>query len=98
MKNKKYTEEFKKQAVQLADDLGSTIEASRQLGIDKKNIHNWKEKYLNQVLVLASRKSENKPEVLAAENLRLKQENIQLKKVNQILKAAAAFFSQDHLK
>jgi hypothetical protein len=29
---------------------------------------------------------------------RLKAENDKLKKVNQILKAAAAFFSQDHLK
>ena len=32
------------------------------------------------------------------ENRRLQAENAELKKVNHILKAAAAFFSRDHLK
>ena len=40
----------------------------------------------------------NRPENAAEELARLRRENNELRKVNHILKAAAAFFSQDHLK
>ncbi len=98
MKNKKYTEEFKIQAVKLAKELGSIIEASRQLGIGDANIHNWKRKLSGNAVVTATRKPEAKPDELANEVQRLQLEVIHLKKVNHILKSAAAFFSQDHLK
>jgi transposase len=95
-KNKNYTKEFKQQAVQLAEDLGVT-KASQELGVANSNIYAWKTKLSGQSVV-ASRKEEIKPEELAKENQKLNQEVAQLKKVNHILKAAAAFFSQDHLK
>ena len=99
MKNKKnYTEEFKRQAIKLAEDLGSTMEASRQLGVSDVNIHYWRKKTSGKELVSATRKPEVKKEELIDENQKLRQEVAQLKKVNHILKAAAAFFSQDHLK
>jgi transposase len=94
---KKYNQEFRLQAVKLAADLGSATEAGRQLGVSEANIYAWRKRYSGQS-VSAVKKSEIKPEDLARENQRLQQENAQLKKVNHILKAAAAFFSQDHLK
>jgi transposase len=87
---KHYTDEFKKQAVELAESIGSTIGAARQLGISDASIHSWKTRFSQQKPVL------NESE--AAELKRLKKENAELKKVNHILKSAAAFFSQDHLK
>lgn len=87
---RKYTAEFKRQAVNLANDLG-VKKASRQLGISETNIHNWrtKQRVSEQPAIEVS---------MAEENRRLREENADLRKVNHILKAAAAFFSQDHLK
>lgn len=96
-KTRIYTTEFKQQAVQLAEDLGSVSEAGRRLGISKVNIYTWKNKKPAGPVV-AGRKAEVTPVELEKECQRLQQENAQLKKVNHILKAAAAFFSQDHLK
>ena len=90
---RRYTEEFKRQAVELADSLGSTIEAARQLGISDASIYAWRMKFKKaNGLVPAITVSE------AEELKRLRKENGELKKVNHILKSAAAFFSQDHLK
>lgn len=93
MKNRKYTPEFKRQAVELANDLDSTSEAARQLGVSDANIHGWRAK-LQKVNDQSKQKTSNESEELQ----RLRRENSDLKKVNHILKAAAAFFSQDHLK
>ena len=90
---KKYTKEFKQQAVELADSLGSTVEAARQLGISDGSIHTWRTK-----LLVAGDAPKRAAESELEELKRLRGENAQLKKVNHILKAAAAFFSQDHLK
>lgn len=94
---KQYTKEFRLQAVKLADELGSAVLAGQQLGVPDANIYAWRKRYADEP-VTASKKAEIKPEDLQKENQRLLQENIQLKKVNHILKSAAAFFSQDHLK
>ena len=95
MKNRQYTEEFRKQAVELADSLGSASAAAKQLGIDNANIYNWRMRMKSKQLGEASPALG----VSEAEELkRLRRENSELRKVNQILKSAAAFFSQDHLK
>jgi transposase len=93
---KQYTKEFKLEALKLAEELGSVAEATRQLGVPANAIHNWKNKYKfkfeKEIAPKAAAISE------AEEIKRLKKENEELKKVNYILKRAAAFFSQDHLK
>jgi transposase len=95
MKKKNYTAEFRRQAVELADSLGSTVEAARQLGISDGSIHTWRSRrLLDEDAPQAKSLSTSETEELK----RLRQENSQLRKVNHILKAAAAFFSQDHLK
>ena len=92
-----YTLEFKKQALTLSKELNSVSRAARELGISSVNIYDWKKKLEPEI------SAENiKPEQLEAvereELLRLRKEVSELKKVNHILKSAAAFFSQDHLK
>ncbi len=89
-KYKGYTEEFKKQAVELSLELENVAEAARQLGIRDGLLHKWRIKYKPEKKSVAATESE--------EIKRLKRENEELKKVNYILKRAAAFFSQDHLK
>jgi transposase len=92
----RYTNEFKLQALELVDQLGSYAEAARQLGLKDNMLHNWKRKFKFEM-----KKDSKKKEALAPESeeiRRLKKENEELKKVNYILKRAAAFFSQDHLK
>jgi transposase len=92
-KNRKYSLEFKEQAVKLANELGSIRAAAKQLGVSDGNIHGWMRKFGKSGKLLAS--PNETPE---AEMNRLRKENEELKKVNYILKRAAAFFSQDHLK
>lgn len=93
MKKRTFTKEFKQQAVELAASLGNTQEAARQLGVLDSNIHGWKKAGSpfkdGGTLNLLDEREELK---------RLRRETAEQKKVIHILKAAAAFFSQDHLK
>jgi transposase len=93
-KPKNYTDEFKKQAVALANELDSVSRAAAQLGISPVNIYDWKKKIDIAVININEQSSSSDREEL----MRLRKENSELKKVNHILKSAAAFFSQDHLK
>ena len=92
-KKRIFTQEFRDQAVELAKTLGSVSKAARELGVHESGIRVWKRKAEAQ-LALQSQDSSLSIEAFN----RLKTENEKLKKVNQILKMAAAFFSQDHLK
>ena len=90
---RQYTEEFKTQAVELAKELKSWSRAGKQLGIGESVIRGWAKK--QQVTEgLKSADSQSSVDELA----RLRRENSELKKVNQILKAAAAVFCQDQFK
>jgi transposase len=95
MNVKRYSEEYKRSAVELAEKMGSISGASRSLGISDANIHLWRKKYGSTVFPLGAN---TKKEEMQEEILRLRKENEKLKKINEILKGAAAFFSQDHLK
>lgn len=93
---KKYTEEYKQNALELVRELGSFVGAAKQLGIRDSVLHGWAKKY---DFSLHSSKVENKQRLKESEEIRrLKKENTELKKVNHILSKAAAFFSQGHLK
>jgi transposase len=90
--NREYTLEFKQQAAELANKIG-TSNAARQLGVPLASIHTWKQNLKNN-----EPQSKKVKVNLEEENRRLEKENTELKKVNHILKMAAAFFSRDHLK
>ena len=92
---KRYPQEFKIEALELARQLGNFAQAARQLGINETLLYSWK-KQLN--FDPQSTKSVRQAATETEEVRRLRKENDELKKVNYILKKAAAFFSQDHLK
>ena len=94
---RQYTKEFKLQSIRLSEELGSVVEAAKQLGIPDVNIYAWRKQFAAEG-VTAVKSTQIKSDELLIENQRLLKENTQLKKVNHILKAAAAFLSQDHLK
>jgi transposase len=94
VKNRKYTDEFKQQAVGLAETLGSVSKAAQQLCINGVTLHLWKKKSQD----LNSGNDTNGGNPLLEELQRLRRETAEQKKVIHILKGAAAFFSQDHLK
>jgi transposase len=92
-----FTNEFKVQAVELAEQIGSNDEAASRLGIRVDSIRTWKRQ-------LGRNKKFKDPRTPAQvmadleEIKRLKKQVSDLEKTNYILKKAAAFFSQDHLK
>ncbi|SNY65222.1 transposase, partial [Stenotrophomonas sp. CC120223-11] len=84
-----YTDEFKHQAVELAESLGPAA-AARQLEMSVKTLANW----LDAVRAGRSLTSEaRRPATdLESEISRLRAENANLKMEREILKKAAAFF------
>lgn len=88
-KQRIFTDEFRRNAVKLAREIGSVRKAASQLGIGEANIYGWRLAQSNVPMIGESEEAELR---------RLRKENSDLKKINHVLKAAAAFFSQDHLK
>lgn len=87
---RKYTKEFKEEAVKLVVERGySQAEAGRVLGVDSKNISHW-------IKDLAADKPVNKqPSSDQEEIKRLRKENERLMMEREILKKAAAFFANE---
>jgi len=101
MLKRKYTKEFKIEALNLAKELGSYSEAARQaarqLGIRDSILHGWKDKYGISISDKSGKTVAQS--VKESDEVReLKKKIQELEKTNYILKRAAAFFSQDHLK
>ena len=92
----KYTNEFKLQALELVNQLGSYSEAARQLGIRDAILHTCKNKFKFVMKKDTDKLQKTDPESETIEEL--KKKILDLEKTNYILKRAAAFFSQDHLK
>jgi transposase len=87
---RKYTKEFKEEAVKLVVERGySQAEAGRVLGVDSKNISHW-------IKGLAAEKSVGKQISPDQEEIkRLRKENERLVMEREILKKAAAFFANE---
>ena len=93
---RKFTKEFKVQAIELSDQLGSISEAAEKLGIKSDNLRLWKQKLAASAIVAGQSVARAVGE--AEEIKKLRKQISDLEKTNYILKKAAAFFSQDHLK
>lgn len=86
---RRFSEEFKKKAVELYLARGRDLSVADDLGIGRSTLAKWERQYrdeLNPVLI-------NEAEELK----RLQRENARLAEENAILKKAAAFFARDAL-
>jgi transposase len=91
MSNRKYTEEFKAEAIKQVTERGYKVkEVSERLGISSKSLYLW---------LRLARKSKGKQghgsdKELRQENLRLKSELRRAEEERDILKKAAAYFAR----
>ncbi len=89
----KYSAEFKQQAVRLYRERGGTYaEIARELGVDAGSISDWVRK-----ADAAQASPEDNPFKVAEENRRLRREVERLKRENEILLKASAFFASRQL-
>lgn len=90
---KKYTEEFKRDAVRLMQNRGerTVAQVADDLGVQANQLHRWAAKYEHAAVA----KRNDRGETLEDENRRLRKENERLKMEKAILKKAAAFFAKD---
>lgn len=88
-----YEEEFKKKIVRLHLEEGRTIKSlSEEYEVSKAGISNWVKSYREECETNHEAKEEYD---YMQENLRLHKELEELKKENQFLKKAAAFFAKE---
>jgi len=92
-KRRKYTREFKEEAVKLITEQGYQIaEAARNLGVNENMLGRWKREIEGggeEALGIAGGTA------MQAELNRLRKENKRLKLEREILKKAAAFFAKE---
>ena len=91
---KKYTPEFKREAVRLITEQGyKTAEAARNLGIHPSVLNRWKSQLATDGQNAFPGKGHLTPE--KEELQKLRKENQRLKMERDILKKAAAFFAKE---
>ena len=94
-KRKRYTEEFKRQAVELLETRDrSGMDVARELGIRQNQLYKWREE-LKRKGDEAFRGPGRRPSSQDDEVTRLKRENAHLKDELEILKKAAAYFAKE---
>ena len=92
-KRKKYTQEFKEEAVKLVTEQGYRItEAARNLGVDGNMLGRWKRELEGSGENISGLQGGT---VMQAELNRLRKENKRLKMEREILKKAAVFFAKE---
>ena len=94
MRRRKFTREFKLEAVRLIRDRGvSYVQASQDLGVHVSQLRSWVKKFDDDPQQAFPGNGQMKPEQL--EITRLKREVIKLKAERDILKKAAAYFAKE---
>jgi transposase len=93
-KKRKFSEEFKLEAVELAKRVGAA-KASEELGVHHTTIRKWIQKSDGVIPKLITVKKSYSD--LEKENRRLLKENGYLKEINKVLKKSTAIFSSDHM-
>ena len=94
MERRKFTREFKLEAVRLIRDRGvSVAQASADLGVHVSQLRNWVKKFADDPQHAFPGHGQMKPE--QPEIARLKREVTKLKAERDILKKAAAYFAKE---
>ena len=96
MERRKFTREFKLEAVRLIQERGVTVaQASRDLGVHGTVLRRWVQEGVADSPQAFPGQGQMKPE--QAELARLRREIIKLKAERDILKKAAAYFAKEAL-
>ena len=96
MERRKYTREFKLDAVKLIKERGVTVaQAARDLGVHATVLHNWVRQFASDPQHSFPGHGQMKPE--DAEIARLRREVAKLKAERDILKKAAAYFAKESM-
>lgn len=90
---KKYTEEFKREAVRLATQRGNVAETARDLGIADNLLHRWKKR--QETVKAGEAAFPGQGNSRDAEMARLKKELARVQMENAILKKAVGIFTKD---
>jgi transposase len=91
---KKYPDELRARAVRLyreSDPKPVIRQLARQLGVHHEALRNW----IRQAEADAGERTDRPSTELAEENKRLRQEVAELRRANEILKAASAYFASE---
>ena len=95
---KRYTTEFKEQAVKLLVTSGKTqVALARELGISEVSLGTWKKQAFANSDKPHAKGPKISLEVVQAENRRLKQENETLRRQREILKKSLGILSEEPL-
>ena len=96
MERRKFTREFKREAVKLITDRGVTVaQAARDLGVHGTVLRRWVKDYTTDPPEAFPGQGRMKPE--QGELARLRREVLKLKAERDILKKAAAYFAKESL-
>jgi transposase len=94
-RNRQYTEEFKIEAVRLADSIGGNA-AGKRLGIPQSTVTNWVRRRKAAGPPVRESSGVSRPvSELEAENMRLRRELANAKLDLDIVKKAAAYFVRE---
>jgi len=88
--NRKFNEEFKQQAVELAKSVG-TAQAAKDLGVHQTQINYWRSKLASNGQPIGKKSYEE----LESENKKLNKELHYMREINKVLKKSTAIFSQE---
>lgn len=90
----KYSEEFKREAIRLSDEIGNK-KAAAQLGIPYYTLADWRNHSKHKPKITGTELNETE---LRVRNRELEKENAELRQANEILKDALGFFAKDQKK
>lgn len=98
-KHRMYSDEFKREALQLVKTSGKTVAAiERDLGLSSGLLYKWQQRYQVSEEAGESVIERSEVEQLKAELRQLKRENRVLRQERDILKKTVQIFSQDDLR
>jgi len=92
-KRRRYTEEFKREAVRLlaTRGTGTAKDVAESLGVAENMLYAWRRQYEDVTAQVREERGESPEEELK----RLRRENAQLKREKEILAKACAFFAKE---